>query len=72
MTLASAGWGPASGGAKAGSTNTALAYDALMLRHQVRESLVELRNSSTVIMAVSFLARECTFPPFSRISGNGI
>ncbi|XP_046651453.1 histone deacetylase 4-like isoform X3 [Daphnia pulicaria] len=34
MTLAAAGWGPSAGGAKTGSTSTALAYDGLMLRHQ--------------------------------------
>ena len=34
MTLAAAGWGPAAGGVKPGSTSTALAYDGLMLRHQ--------------------------------------
>lgn len=33
LTLAAAGWAT-SGGAKAGSTSTALAYDVLMLRHQ--------------------------------------
>lgn len=30
----SAGWAPSSGGAKPGNATTALAYDALMLRHQ--------------------------------------
>jgi hypothetical protein len=35
-TLVAAGWLTSSMGAKQGSTSTGLAYDVIMLRHQVR------------------------------------
>ena len=54
LTLASAGWNPSPGGAKQGSTSTALAYDVVMLRHQVSRLAAINRLARRKSTAIAF------------------